>query len=460
MLTVWSGKQGRFCDGTSRRNFLKAGTLGLGGLTLAGLPRLRAERAVEARSARKSVIMVYLFGGPSHLDMYDLKPDAPAEYRGEFKPIQTNVPGLQICELMPLQAKVADKMAIVRNMDFKQGPVGAHSPVYIYGGQLADPTTVTFPAVGSLISKLWSDARSRGSLPPCVALDNYDAYTAWLGTAHRPFVPSPLRANSLLNDGHPAIVPVGTMKSLELPKGMTLERLQDRAALCRSFDAVRRELDNAQGGLAAVDVFQAQALSMIADAKVRQAFDVSQEPHRVVQRYGKVPQLLLARRLAEAGVPLVQMTIDGAGNQLPALGNGWDTHGKNFQQLRLALPDYDRAIHALITDVYDRGLDRDVLVVIWGEFGRTPRVNPEAGRDHWPDAGFTLLVGGGLQMGQVIGATDARAARPVGGSYTPQNVLALVYQHLGIDAAKTTIPDATGRPQYLLHDPRPIKELI
>lgn len=460
MFTLWSGKQGRFCDGISRRGFFKFGTLGLGGLTLADLLRLQAQGGIESRSSPKSVIMVYLFGGPSHLDMYDLKPDAPAEIRGEFKPIKTNVPGFEICELMPQQAKIADKMVLVRNMDFTHPLGSAHAPPFLYGAPIANRKTVTFPAIGSVISKLWGEAKIMRSLPPYVALDNYVDYTSWLGTAHQPFVPAPLPKIPLLDDNHPSVVAVNRLKNLDLATGLTLERARERTALRDFFDTVARDLDNGNGSLAAHDGFQAQALAMITDPNVREAFDVSREPEPVRQKYGKVPQLLLARRLAEARVPFIQTTIDGASNQLPALRNGWDTHGDNFKQLRLALPDYDQAISALITDLYDRGLDQEVLVVIWGEFGRTPKVNSGAGRDHWTQAGFTLLVGGGLPMGQVIGATDPRATRPTGNPYTPDNVLATVYRVLGIDPGTTTITDPNGRPHYLLHDPTPIKELI
>lgn len=459
MFTLWGSKTGSFCDGLNRRQFLKVGALGLGSLTLPDWLRLRAQGAVSSRSAHKSVIMVYLFGGPSHLDMYDLKPEAPADYRGEFQPIATNVPGVAICELMPRQAQIADKLALIRNMDFNHPLGNAHAPPFLYGAPIANRKEVTFPAIGSVISKLWNDARIFQSLPPYVALDNYADYASWLGAAHRPFVPAPLPRNPLLDDGHPSVVPAGKLQNLELVAGLTLPRLHDRAGLLRRFDTLRRDLDNAAGSLTAIDDFQAQGLAMITDPKVRAAFDLSQEPDRLQHQYGKVPQLLLARRLAEAGVPFVQTTIDGARNQLPALANGWDTHGNNFKQLRQALPEYDQAIYALITDVYQRGLDRDVLIVIWGEFGRTPKVNGQAGRDHWPQAGFTLISGGGLATGQVIGATDPRGARPLGNPYTPQNVLATVYRHLGIDLERTTITDPTGRPHYLLHDPRPIQEL-
>ncbi|MSQ97481.1 MAG: DUF1501 domain-containing protein [Gemmataceae bacterium] len=407
----------------------------------------------------------YLFGGPSHLDMYDMKPNAPAEYRGEFRPTQTNVPGMEICDLMPKQSRIADKFTIVRNMDFTQPRLGAHSPVYIYGGNLSDPKTATHPVFGSVLSKLWSERRAgelrpRGGLPPYVALDNYDVYTAWLGNAYRPFVPAPLRSLPLLNDNHPDIVNVADLRNFGLARGLSLERVQDRATLLRTFDSMRRDADNAQGSLAAVDAYQARALAMITDPAVRDAFDVSLESPQLRDSYGKVPHLLLARRLAEAGVPLIQVTIDGAGHQLRSLGNGFDTHGNNFQQMRGALPEYDQAIATFLSDLYDRGLNDSVAVVIWGEFGRTPRVNGSAGRDHWPQAGFTVMSGGGWRMGQVIGATNARGERPVGNAYTPDNVLACVYRHFGIDAGRTTITDPTGRPHYLLRDPRPIQELL
>jgi uncharacterized protein (DUF1501 family) len=465
VLTIHSDKRDKFCDGVSRRNFLKVGALGLGGLTWSDLLRQQAGAADPARTTPKSVIMVYLFGGPSHIDTYDLKPEAPAEYRGEFRPMRTNVAGTHICELMPRQARIADKMTIIRNMDFTQPALGAHSPVYIYGGHLADVKTVTFPAFGSILSKLWSDGRAPlpgglGGLPPYVALDNYDVYTAWLGLAHKPFVPAPLRALPLLNDNHPDIVNVASLRNLGLASGLTLERLHDRTVLLSSFDTMRREVDNAHGSMRAIDSFQARALAMVTDPKVREAFDVSREPESVRDRYGKVPQLLLARRLAEAGVPLIQLTIDGAGHQLRALGNGWDTHGSNFQQLRGALPEYDQAIAAFITDLCDRGLSNNVATVIWGEFGRTPRVNGSAGRDHWPQAGFTLMAGGAWKTGQVIGGTDNRGGRPGGGAYTPDNVLATVYRHLGVDAERTTIVDPTGRPRYLLRDPKPVQEVL
>jgi hypothetical protein len=460
MLTISSANHGKLCNGVTRRDFLTIGALGLGGLTWADL--LRAQPSAATRP--KSVIMVYLFGGPPHLDMYDMKPNAPAEYRGEFRPAPTNVPGIDICELMPRQAQIADKFTIVRNMDFTQPTLGAHSPVYIYGGNLLDAKTCNHPVFGSVLSKLWSEraipAPACGNLPPYIALDNYDMYTAWLGKAHRPFVPAPLRALPLLNDNHPDVVNPADLRNLGLSTGLTLERVQDRTALLRTFDSMRREVDNPQGSLVAADASQTRALAMMTDPQVRDAFDINRESPRVRESYGKVPQLLLARRLAEAGVPLIQVTIDGAGHQLRALGNGWDTHGNNFQQLRGALPEYDHAIAGFLTDLHERGLYDNVATIIWGEFGRTPRVNGSAGRDHWPQAGFTLFAGGGWRMGQVIGATDARGERPRGNAYTPQNVLAMAYRHVGIDPGRTTVTDPTGRPHYLLRDPRPIQELI
>ena len=228
--------------------------------------------------------------------------------------------------------------------------------------------------------------------------------------------------------------------------------------MLRYFDTMNRQLDNARGTLAALDANQTQALGMLTEPKVREAFDISREPLRLREAYGRVPQLLLARRLVEAGVPLVQLSVGGAGQG--SLQNGWDTHGDNFGRLGRQLPEFDQAVATFISDLYDRGLNDDVLAVIWGEMGRTPRINGSSGRDHWPQAGFTVMAGGGLKMGQVVGATDRRAERAVGTPYTPHNVLSMAYRFLGIDVERTTISDPTGRPHYLLRKRNPIVELM
>jgi uncharacterized protein (DUF1501 family) len=438
MLTI-AGSTQRLCDGLSRRGFLKAGALAMGGLTLADLLRLRAQGAQRAGTRGKAIIMVYLNGGPSHIDLYDMKPDAPVEYRGEFKPIRTNVPGMQICELMPLQAKIADKLAIVRNMAFRQE---GHTPPELFTGFLRGNR----PSIGSVVSKLRQDEGVRTPLPPYVYLGdaNYVGAPGFLGKAHEAYIPGSRAAN------------------LGRAAGLTLDRLAERKTLLRTFDALRRDLDDARGSVAGMDAFTAQALEMVTSNSARDAFDVSREPESVRARYGMGTELLQARRLVEAGVPVVAVTPR---NHKPGekCNGEWDHHDHIFRCLRAAVPQLDRSLYALITDLHDRGLSNDVAVVVWGEMGRTPRVGTQrgtsGGRDHWPQAGFALMAGGGLQMGQVVGATDARGERPRGRAYTPQNVLATLYHVLGIDP-ETTLPDHQGRPVYLLDDREKVAELV
>jgi uncharacterized protein (DUF1501 family) len=439
VLSFFGPGTGQFCDGLSRRSFLKVGALGVGGLTLADLLRVRAQGAGKAGLPARAIIMVYLNGGPSHIDLYDMKPDAPVEFRGEFKPIRTNVPGFDICELMPLQAKIADKLAIIRNMQFQQQ---GHTPPELFTGFLRGNR----PSIGSVVSKLRSDAGVRTPLPPYVYLGdaNYVGQPGFLGKAHEAYIPGEKAAN------------------LGLARGMGLDRLADRRQLLHSFDTLRRDLDDAHGSLAGMDAFTSQALEMITSNKARDAFDVSKEPDRVQARYGKGTEFLQARRLVEAGVPVVTLTPRNR-NPGPGCNGEWDHHDQIFRCLRAVVPQLDQSIHALVTDLHERGLDQNVAVVVWGEMGRTPRVGTQrgttGGRDHWPQAGFALVAGGGLKMGQVIGATDAHGERPKGRPYTPQNVLATLYHVLGIDPV-TTLPDHQGRPIYLLDDREKVAELV
>jgi hypothetical protein len=438
MLT-FLGPRHRLCDGVSRRGFLKAGALAVGGFSLADLLRARAQAGDSAGTRGKAVIMVYLNGGPSHVDLYDLKPKAPVEIRGEFKPIQTNVPGFDICELLPLQAKIADKLAIIRNMKFQQQ---GHTAPELYTGFLKGDR----PAIGSVISKLRADAGVRGALPANVYLGdaNHVGHPGFLGKAHEAYIPGEKAAN------------------LGLARGMSLDRLGDRRKLLQTFDSLRRDTDDARGSLAGMDAFTAQAMEMITTNKARDAFDVSKEPEKSREKYGVGMEFLQARRLVEAGVPVVTLTPR---NRKPGekCNGEWDHHDHIFRCLRTVLPQLDQSIHALVTDLHERGMEKDVVIVVWGEMGRTPRVGTQkgtvAGRDHWPQAGFALMAGGGLRTGQVVGATDPRGERPVGEGYTPQNVLATIYHCLGIDPA-TTLPDHSGRPIYLLDDRRRVEELI
>jgi len=439
---------------TSRRDFIRVGALGFGGLALPDLLRLKAATPTPERTREKAVIFVYLFGGPSHVDTYDMKPNAPAEFRGEFQPIQTNVTGFDICEHMPMQTRIADKLALVRNLSFNPN---FHDPVELFSG-FRKPTEAgraARPDMGSVVSKLRrGDVRD---LPPYVALDKtagdeYRNGPAYLGVSHKPFIST------------------GKLEGLALPRNVTLDRLDDRSQLMRKFDHLRREMDNSNADLAGADDFTTLALNMILNPRVREAFDLNREPVKTRERYGsdEALRLLQARRLVEAGVPVVTLTF---GKDLPEcvvgmIARGWDTHAGNFNCLRTLLPRLDKAIHALITDLHDRGLDKDVVVYIGGEMGRTPRVGQSTGngakpdgRDHWPRAGFGIFAGGGLKTGQVIGATDKYGSVSIGRPYTPQNTLATLYHVLGIDPV-TTFPDHTGRPMYILDEREPIKELL
>jgi uncharacterized protein (DUF1501 family) len=447
MLTLSSERRQRLGNGISRRAFLRVGALSVGGLSLADLLRLRAQGAQQAKAPRKSVIMVYLCGAPSHIDTYDMKPDATAEYRGEFKPIRTNVPGMDICELMPLQAKIADKFTIVRNL--RVLATDTHMPEELLSGFPFGPEGGPAslkpgkrPTFGSVVSKL--HPANGTNLPPYVTLDmgrmphGYgrpaSLEPAFLGHAHQPFDPSAS----------------GGVANLGLAKGLTLDRLGDRKKLLGDFDKLRHDLEYSSGTFAGIDAFTAQALDIISSPRVRDAFDVGKEPEKVRAQYGTHSRFLQARRLVEAGVKVVSVLAPGY----------WDTHASNFKSLRQMLPPLDKAIHALVTDLHQRGLDRDVAVVVWGEYGRTPKINANAGRDHWPQASFALVAGGGFKMGQVIGATSPRGERPIGQSYIPQNVLATLYREVfGIDPA-TTLPDHSGRPVYLLDERASIKELV
>jgi uncharacterized protein (DUF1501 family) len=421
MLSFLGGRR-TFCDGVSRRDFLRAGSLAVGGLTLADLLRLRAAGAAAAARA-KSVIMIYLPGGPPHMDMYDMKPEAAVEFRGELRPIKTNVPGVEICELMPLQAKIMDKLAILRGISF----VDQHSAHMVMTGF---PDEVKRPCFGSIVSHLRPSATG---LPTYVSLmNNMQAEDpAYVGAAHRPFVPT--------GPG---------LENLGLVSDVSLSRLGRRRELLQSLDTLRRDVDTA-GALAGIDAFTAQAFDMITSPQARQAFDVEREPQKVREKYGQENRnLLAARRLVEAGVSVVSLST-----------GGWDTHGDNFNQMRRQLPGLDQGLHALVTDLHERGLADDVAVVMWGEFGRTPRVNGGAGRDHWAPAGFALLAGGGFRCGQAVGQTDPHGERSINKPMTPSNVLSTLYHHMGIDPGARII-DNFGRPMYLLDEREPVRELL
>lgn len=448
MLTFFNGGPERFCDGISRRSFLKAGGLALGGLALSDFLRLQAQGAVAAGGRGKSVIMICLGGGPSHVDMYDMKPGAPMEIRGELRPISSNVPGMELSELLPRQAKIADKFAVVRSATWQEPD---NQRIEIFTGF---PKRERRPSFGSYVSRLTPGGSA--ALPKFVSLKGDDQEIAeaeqplWVGAQHRAFVPN--------NQG---------LRSLEVTRQVDLARLKSRRELLGELDNLRREVD-ASGEMRAMDLFSGQALDMLTSGRARRAFDLSDEKPEALDRFrsggDKFKYLsgpafwdwqafVQARRLVEAGVPFVSMQV-----------GLWDHHcdansGSIFDGYRSLLPLYDLCLSALITDLHERGLHREVCVVVWGEFGRTPRINQFGGRDHWPAAGSVLFSGGGLKMGQYIGATNSSGEYPVTRAYTPQNILATLYHVLGIDPA-ATIPDLNGRPRYLLEDREPVSELV
>ncbi len=419
MLTFWSGRTSRVCSHTSRRDFLKVGALGVGGLTLPDLLRAQAQ---SKPTRAKSVIMICLFGGPPHTDTYDLKPDAPDQFRGEFKPIKTNVPGVEICELFPLQAKMWDKLAVIRSVVAGQED---HRDQETHTGFVNGR-----PSFGSVISKLRGPAAN--GMPPYVNLrfESTGLEPAYLGVAHKPFSPR-----------GPAV------QNLVLAPNMTASRVEERRKLLTAFDDVRREVD-ASGSMAGLDAFQTRAFDMILSGEVRKALDFSTESAATRERYKGVEKFLLARRLVEAGVGAVTLDI----------GN-WDTHFDNFKYLKEWLPKVDRAVTNLIQDLHDRGLGDDVVTIMWGEFGRTPKINERGGRDHWAPAMSTLIAGGGLKMGQTIGSTTGRGEVPRSRPYKVPQVLSTVYRAVGIDPAQT-FPDGSGRPMHILEQREPITELL
>lgn len=426
MLRINFGQLGRMCDGIHRRSFLKLGSMAIGGLTLAELLRLEAEAGIG--SSTRAVINIHQSGGPSHQDTFDLKPQAAVEFRGEFNPIATNVPGMQICELLPMLAQSADQFTIIRSLI---GSEGDHANFQTHTGfdRRSLANVGGRPAFGAVVSKLLGASPS--GAPPWITYNG--SPVGFLGATHRGYEPG------------------SKGQSLALDRSLTADRLHDRNELRSSLDKMRRDVD-ASGQAEALDAYAQRATEMVLSGRIAEALDLSREAPEVVERYGRESQhLLRARRLIQAGVRVITLEA-GWGN--------WDTHPDNFKRLREMLPKMDRGMSALIWDLQRLGMFEDVAVVMWGEFGRTPRINQNAGRDHWPQVSPAFLTGGRLRHGQVIGATDRIAAYA---SHRPvhfQEVFATLYHHLGINPTKTQIVDSNGRPQYLLEHREPLREMV
>jgi hypothetical protein len=433
----------RFCDRVSRRAFLRVGGLAVGGLTMADL--LRAEEASGKRRSEKSVIMVYLSGGLSHHDSFDMKPAAPAEVRGEFKPIATNVPGTEICELLPKTAAMLDKFAVIRSI---VGLRDEHSSFQTLTGYLMnDARRDGRPHIGSAIARVKGSVD--GIVPPFVDL--------FPTMQHRPYnSPGPGTLGHAVTGVRADGEDVANMK----PRSLTLDQLGGRRQLLNRFDHWRASLDSIE--LAQMDTAYQRAFDVLTSSKLVEAMDVEREDVKLRDRYGRgsskhqgdgAPlwndQLLIARRLVETGVRCVTVAY-----------GFWDTHGGNFSHLRQNLPQFDQGISALVEDLHERGLDRDVTLLVWGEFGRTPKINKQAGRDHWPAVNGALFAGGGLRTGQVIGSTDKLGAYAVSRPVHFQDVLATAYHAVGIDP-HTFVKDMTERPAALLpSQAQPIHELL
>lgn len=457
MLTILGRPDGprMHCDGIARRSFLKIGGMALGGLSLPQLLALENRGEGGGRS-HKALINIFLPGGPSHIDLWDPKPDAPSTIRGEFRPIETNVSGIQICEHFPRIAKMMDKFAVIRSV---VGSEGRHDGYQCMTGRThrGQIPSGGWPAGGALISKLQGSARL--GVPPHVSLMYQTGHRDWgrpgtggyLGPAHAPV-------------GLVGTKGTGPATDMVL-EGISLERFRDRTRLLGAVDRFRRDAD-ASGVMNGMDHYGREAMSILTSSGLASALDLSREDPDIVKRYGEndtkfqrdgapkmVLNFLVARRLVEAGARIVSLNY-----------SRWDWHGgdgMNFPRSRQEFPKLDQGLSALVTDLHERGLDKDVTVIVWGEFGRTPKINKHNSRDHWPQVSCAMLAGGGLRTGQVIGATNRLGEYAKDRPVHFQEVWATLYHALGIDVNTATVLDRSGRPQYLVDSGvQPIRELI
>ncbi|MCA9155296.1 MAG: DUF1501 domain-containing protein [Planctomycetales bacterium] len=439
--------------GLSRRTFLQAGALGVGGLTMADWSRLNAAGSIRTSAAGSSVILFWLSGGPGHLETWDPKPMAPSEYRGPLRAIDTSAPGTQFGELLPLQARLADRLAVVRTVKHGSGDhtKGNHWMLTGFEGpafNAPDNRQQRRPAIGAAVARV--RGANKPGMPPYVGVphlrggtDNLFHYAAYLGGGWNPFI-----VNSDPNERDYSV------KNLDLAGDLTLQRIASRRELMSDLDRIRAAVDPTLDDL---DEHQQAAFDLLTSSRARDAFDISQETEKVRDYYGRHTfgqSALVARRLVENGVTFVTV------NCVP-----WDHHGspgqyKTEEGARLLIPPLDRAIAALVEDLIERGMYDKTLVVAMGEFGRTPRMNANAGRDHWGNTFSVLFGGGGMRMGQTIGRSSARGEHVIDRPFDPQDIAATIYHHLGIDAQSTAFNDHMGRPLALLDRGEPIRELV
>jgi hypothetical protein len=442
----------------ARRSFLKIGAFGAAGFTLPQL--LQAEAKAGIKSSQKSVILIYLVGGPPHQDMFDLKPDAPKEIAGPWKPIATNVNGIKICEAFPLLAGMMDKLTIIRSI---VGNQDGHDAIQVFNGHHPKKMTPAggWPQFGSTVAKIQGPVDQ--ATPPFISM----CYTCTHGPYNEP-------GPGFLGSSYTPFRPMGPSRKDMILQGINLNGLAERKNLLRSFDHMRRDVD-AKGMLKGMDTFNEQAFGLLTSSRLADALDLSKEHPHTVERYGtgdptkfidgngapRVPQsMLIARRLIEAGARVVTLNY-----------SKWDWHGgmkaegrdnnSIFVREKEDFPIFDKCVSALIEDLHQRGMDKDCSVVIMGEFGRTPKISNIVGRDHWPQVNCALVAGGGMKMGQVIGATDR-----IGGEASQRPVkfgelYSTLYHNLGINTNEVTLNDINGRPQFLVEDnAQPMPELV
>ena len=435
MLKINSPRKARACDGSTRRDFLKVGALGMGGLMLPDLLRARAHATANGQPTRNtSVVWLWLGGGPTHVETFDPKPSAPAEFRSTVGQVQTNVSGIELGGVFPKMARVADKMAFVRSFAHRNSGHGGGTHFVMTGYDFSGADNgmgQIKPGLGSILS------RHRGANNPTSGLPNYVRLNgilgdgpSWLGSAYSPFdVAGNARNNMNLQ--------------------VNADRFNDRRQLMQTFDTFNREVDRT-GLVSGLDAFETQAYDLLR-SRAREVFDVSREEPRTLDLYGTDPlarQLLLARRLCESGVGFVTLNY-----------GGWDMHGQIEQNMRRLGPIVDQAVSAFVRDVNNRGLQDDILLVVTGEFGRTPRINGGGGRDHWAPLSTLALAGGGLRMGQVVGESSSRVEVPKTTPIGPQDLMATVFHVLGIPAG-LHYNDPTGRPVPMINGGRAISELV
>jgi uncharacterized protein (DUF1501 family) len=428
------------CDGVKRRDFLKAGVLGTAGLSLAGYLELSARGAVASTGKAKNAIFVNLPGGPSHMDSFDLKPDAPAEYRGLFNPIKTNASGVEICEHLPTLAKCADKFALLRGVSHA---LGAHALGQEYVNTGTRPiASVQYPGYGSIVAR---ELASPPDLPPYVAIPNHNFGGGYLGVKY-----APLATGAVPRPGQPFAV-----RGIALQGGLTVKDVERREALLDDLDKAFAGFEVNSQLLDGLDKFGQQAHAMITSRRAREAFDVSKESPAFAKPFGDRPfgmSCLLATRLVESGVRFCTVSL-----------GGWDTHQNNFPRLKdTLLPQLDTGLSALLGGLAEKGLLDSTAVFVTGEFGRTPKINNRSnpgGRDHYPRCMCMLLAGGGVRGGQVLGESDEKATVPKGKGFTPDDVAASFFHNLGIDPTKEYHTN-TGRPIMIVRDGQVIDELF